>query len=157
MVLASGHWLWFLHADSRLRPESLRELQRFLAEGIDALGWFKLAFRRDGPRWTALNAWGANLRSRWLGLPFGDQGLVLPKHCFEALHGFNEQARLGEDHQLVWAAHHAGLPFRRISAALETSARKYAQHGWLTTTLRHWRLTVAQLWPAWREARRGRA
>lgn len=155
--LASGHWLWFLHADSRLRPESLRELQRFLAEGIDALGWFKLAFRRDGPRWTALNAWGANLRSRWLGLPFGDQGLVLPKHCFDALHGFNEQARLGEDHQLVWAAHHAGLPFRRISAALETSARKYAQHGWLTTTLRHWRLTVAQLWPAWREARRGRA
>ncbi len=148
--LATGHWLWFLHADSRLREDSLRELQRFLAEGGDALGWFKLAFRRDGPRWTALNAAGANLRARWLGLPFGDQGFVLPRHCFETLHGFDEQARYGEDHLLVWAARHAGLPLRCLPASLETSARKYAQHGWLTTTLRHWWLTVAQAWPAWR-------
>ncbi|WP_291775709.1 TIGR04283 family arsenosugar biosynthesis glycosyltransferase [Castellaniella sp.] len=154
--LATGHWLWFLHADSRLRPDSLRELQRFLAEGIDALGWFQLAFRKDGPPWTVLNAAGANLRSRWLGLPFGDQGLVLPRHCFEALHGFNEEARYGEDHLLVWAAHHAALPLRRIPALLETSARKYAQQGWLTTTLGHWQRTTAQAWPAWRARRRAR-
>ena len=154
--LATGHWLWFLHADSRLRSDSLRELRRFLAEGIDALGWFQLAFRKDGPRWTILNAAGANLRSRWLGLPFGDQGLVLPRHCFEALHGFDEEARYGEDHLLVWAAHHAALPLRRIPALLETSARKYAQQGWLTTTLRHWRRTTAQAWPAWRARRRAR-
>ncbi|AGG90875.1 putative glycosyltransferase [Rhodanobacter denitrificans] len=154
--LATGHWLWFLHADSRLREDSLRELQRFLAEGGDALGWFKLAFRRDGPRWTALNAAGANLRARWLGLPFGDQGFVLPRHCFETLHGFDEQACYGEDHLLVWAARHAGLPLRCLPASLETSARKYAQHGWLTTTLRHWWLTVAQAWPAWRATHRAR-
>lgn len=154
--LATGRWLWFLHADSRLRPDSLRALQRLLAEGVDALGWFKLAFRRDGPRWTVLNAAGANLRARWLGLPFGDQGLVLPRHCFEALRGFDEQADYGEDHLLVWAARHAGLPLRRLPASLETSARKYAQHGWLTTTLRHWRLTVVQAWPAWRATRGAR-
>ncbi|MDE2249420.1 MAG: TIGR04283 family arsenosugar biosynthesis glycosyltransferase [Xanthomonadaceae bacterium] len=150
--LATGHWLWFLHADSRLRPDSLRELQRFLAEGVDALGWFRLAFRKDGPRWTVLNAAGANLRSRWLGLPFGDQGLVLPRHCFEALHGFDEQARYGEDHLLVWAARHAALPLRRIPALLETSARKYARQGWLATTLGHWRRTAAQAWRARRRA-----
>ena len=152
--VASGRWLWFLHADSRLRPDCLLELQRFLSEGNDALGWFQLAFRKDGPRWTALNAIGANLRASWLGLPFGDQGLVLPRRCFQDLHGFDEQARYGEDHLLVWAAHRAGLPLRRIPATLETSARKYAQQGWLRTTLRHGRLTMAQAWPAWRSARR---
>lgn len=152
--LASGHWLWFLHADSRLRPKCLHELQKFLTEGCDALGWFKLAFAHDGPRLTALNAFGANWRSRWLGLPFGDQGLVLPRRCFEALQGFDELAAYGEDHLLVWAARRAGLPLRGIPAVLETSARRYARHGWLRTTLQHARRTFAQAWPRWRDARR---
>jgi rSAM/selenodomain-associated transferase 2 len=152
--LATGKWLWFLHADSRLRPDTLSELQRFMAEGRDALGWFQLAFRHDGPRWTALNAVGANWRARWLGLPFGDQGLVLPRHCFQALHGFDERAPYGEDHLLVWAAHRHGLPLHGIAATLESSARKYAQQGWLVTTLRHWQLTAAQAWPSWRAARK---
>lgn len=156
-ALATGHWLWFLHADSRMRPDSLDELQRFLAEGKAALGWFQLAFRNDGPRWTALNAAGANFRSRWFGLPFGDQGLVLPRHCFEVLHGFDETASYGEDHLLVWAARHAGLPLRRIPARLETSARKYAQQGWLATTLNHWQRTLAQAWPAWRAQQRAKS
>ncbi len=155
--LATGHWLWFLHADSRLQPECLRELQRFLAVGTDALGWFTLGFRNDGPRLTRLNAIGANCRARWLGLPFGDQGLVLPRHCFEAVHGFDERVRHGEDHLLVWAVRHAGLPLRRIPALLETSARKYARHGWMATTWRHWQLTVAQMWCARRDSRRGHA
>lgn len=154
--VARGEWLWFLHADSRLRPGTLHELQRFIAQDSAALGWFTLAFRGDGPRWTALNALGANWRARWLGLPFGDQGLLLPRHSFEALRGFDEHARYGEDHLLVWAARQAGLPLRHIPAVLETSARKYARHGWLSTTLRHWRLTAAQAWPAWRAMRRAR-
>ncbi len=151
--VASGDWLWFVHADSRLRADTLSALQEFTARGGAALGWFTLAFRRDGPRCTALNAVGANWRARWLGLPFGDQGLLLPRTYFEALHGFDEQAAYGEDHLLVWAARRAGLPLRHIPAVLETSARKYARYGWLRTTLRHWRLTAAQAWPAWRAMR----
>lgn len=155
--LASGDWLWFVHADSRLRADTLGSLQDFIVQGSAALGWFSLAFRHDGPRCTALNAVGANWRARWLGLPFGDQGLLLPRASFDALHGFDEQATYGEDHLLVWAARQAGLPLRHIPAVLETSARKYARHGWLRTTLRHWRLTAAQAWPAWRAARGSRA
>lgn len=154
--IAHGDWLWFVHADSRLRADTLYALQGFIAQGIAALGWFTLAFRRDGPRCTALNAAGANWRARRLGLPFGDQGLLLPRASFEALHGFDEQATHGEDHLLVWAARQAGLPLRHVPAVLETSARKYARHGWLRTTLRHWRLTAAQAWPAWRAARASR-
>lgn len=152
--MASGDWLWFVHADSRLRANTLHALQEFMAHGGASLGWFTLAFRRDGPRCTALNAVGANWRARWLGLPFGDQGLLLPRTWFEALQGFDEQASYGEDHLLVWAARRAGLPLRHIPAVLETSARKYARHGWLRTTLRHWRLTAAQAWPAWCAMRR---
>lgn len=151
---ALGHWLWFVHADSQLQPGTLPALQTFMAAPDEALGWFNLQFDHDGPRMAALNAWGANLRSRWLQLPFGDQGLLLPAERFAQLGGFDESARYGEDHLLVWAAHQAGFAVRPVGASIRTSARKYARAGWWRTTLRHWRLTLAQAWPAWRRLRR---
>jgi len=148
-------WLWFLHADTRLTPQALPALRALLDDDVAALGWFRLRFGHDGAgllrQAMQLNAAGANLRSRWLGLPFGDQGLVLPRASFERLGGFDPALRYGEDHALVWAARRAGLPLRAIDAALITSPRRYAEHGWATTTWRHLRLTVAQ---AWHEARR---
>lgn len=143
--LAVGTWLWFLHADTRLSGDCVPRLQRFLSGGQMALGWFDLAFRPDGPWLTCLNALGANLRSRWFGLPFGDQGFVLPARLFAELGGFDTEAAAGEDHLLVWQARHAGIPLQRIGAVLHTSARKYRQHGWLATTCRHLRLTVQQV------------
>ena len=153
---ASGAWLWFLHADTRLDADSLAALARFIARGEPALGWFDLAFRRDGPWAARLNATGANLRSRWLGMPFGDQGFVLPAATFTALGGFDEAAPYGEDHLLVWSARQAGIPLRRVGGTVATSARKYARRGWARTTLLHLRLTAAQAWPAWRRLRRMR-
>lgn len=150
---AHGHWLWFLHADSRLRAGTLAALQAFVASNRPALGYFGLRYRGDGPALAHLNAWGANLRARWLGMPFGDQGFVLPAAWFERLGGYDENAAYGEDHLLVWRARLAGLPLVRIAASLETSARKYAENGWTRTTLRHAWLTARQAWPAWRALR----
>jgi rSAM/selenodomain-associated transferase 2 len=151
---ARGRWLWFLHADTRLGPHALAALDQFLARDEEALGWFDLKFRDDGPALTWLNARGARWRSRWLGLPFGDQGFVIPAPAFAQLGSYDETTRYGEDHLLVWAAHAAGLSVRPIGAAIFTSARKYATHGWLRTTLRHGLLTVRQALPAWWRARR---
>ena len=142
--------------DSRLQPGTLPSLSRFLQRRDDALGFFELAFDRDGPRLAALNACGANLRSHWLKMPFGDQGLLLPAHCFTALGGFDERVSYGEDHLLVWTARRAGLPIVGVGAALQTSARKYARHGWWRTTSRHLWLTLIQAWPQWRSLRRER-
>lgn len=153
---AGGHWLWFLHADSQLQPNTLPALWQFLQRTDDAMGYFDLCFDRNGPRLAALNAWGANRRSHWLTMPFGDQGLLLPAHRFVALGGFDEGARYGEDHLLVWAARHAGLPVVSVGATLQTSARKYARHGWLRTTMKHVWLTLIQAWPQWRQLRRER-
>jgi hypothetical protein len=118
------------------------------------LGWFDLAFLEDGPRLVRLNAWGARLRSRVFGLPFGDQGLVLPAASFAALGGYDESVRYGEDHLLVWAAHAARLPVIPVGATLYTSARTYARNGWLLTTLCHWMLTLRQALPQWWRLRR---
>lgn len=151
--VARGQVLWFLHADSRIQNQTLGALTCFLAAEADALGYFDLRFADDGPRFAALNAWGANLRSRWFGLPFGDQGLLLPRRRFVEMGGFDETLTCGEDHRLVWAARRIGLPVVPTGGPILTSARKYARHGWLRTTLHHWRLTLIQAWPAWRRLR----
>jgi hypothetical protein len=150
---ARGRWLWFLHADSHLRARTLIALNSFLAPDQPALGYFDLRYRGDGPALAHLNALGANLRARWLGMPFGDQGLVLPAAWFERLGGFDEHVAYGEDHLLVWRARAAGLPLVRIAAPIETSARKYAEQGWARTTLQHVRMTAQQAWPEWRALR----
>lgn len=97
--------------------------------------------------------WGANLRARWLGVPFGDQGFVLRAAGFRALGGFDERASYSEDHLFVWTAREAGIP-GPVAGAVATSARKYARLGWARTTLLYWGLTFEQAWPAWRRLRR---
>lgn len=142
----TAEWLWFVHADSRPDARTFAGLAHFLATGSDALGYFDLRFADDGPALMRLTEWGARLRCRWFGLPFGDQGLVLRRARFAKLGGFDESRSFGEDHALVWAARRAGLPLVRIPAALTTSARKYRDGGWLATTWRHQRLTWQQAW-----------
>ena len=154
-AVTTAPWLWFLHADSRFAPETLLRLREFIARNESVVGYFDLRFAGDGPRWTQLNALGARLRSSWFGLPFGDQGLLMPRRVFEALSGFDESVASGEDHALVWRAKRAGIPVRPVGAPLFTSARKYAQQGWWRTTRHHLRLTCAQAW-AFSRAERAR-
>jgi len=146
---ARGQWLWFLRADSHIFARTSAALEAFIERGDAALGYFDLRYRDDGPALMWLNALGANLCARWLGLPFGDQGFVLPASWFERLGGYNEGAAYGEDHLLVRRAHAAGLPLRRVGAPLASSARKYAKHGWWRTTAWHLVLTVHQAWRQW--------
>jgi rSAM/selenodomain-associated transferase 2 len=139
---AGGDVLWFLHADSRVPADSLATARGFARSA--ALGYFDLQFRDDGPRLVRLNALGARVRSRWLGLPFGDQGFILSRRLFESLGGFDESLPAGEDHALVWMARRAGVELAPLGAPLLTSARRFAERGWLRTTLRHACLTVSQ-------------
>ena len=139
-------WLWFLHADSRFDTGTITALNAFIGDNPTALGYFNLRFLDDGPRRTAINALGARLRSRWLGLPFGDQGFVMPRRVYDALGGFDESLSSGEDHAMIWQAGKRGIPLRALPATLYTSARKYSERGWWRTTREHLRQT-------WRQAR----
>jgi hypothetical protein len=143
---ATRPWLWFVHADSRLAPRTLPALEAFVAAGVPAVGYFDLRFY-DGPALLRLNTMGAWLRSHVLGLPFGDQGLVLPHAVFDELGGFDCAIARGEDHDLIWRARRRGVPLRPVGASLYTSGRRYAQHGWLATT-------IATMHESWRQARR---
>lgn len=143
-----GAALWFLHADSRFDDPAaaVAALWRTVAREPQALGYFDLRFDGDGPAATAINTAGAWIRSRWLGLPFGDQGLFLARATFERLGGFDESLAAAEDHALVWAARRAGVRLRATGLGIRTSARRYAEQGWARTTARHLLLTARQAW-----------
>ncbi len=143
---ARNSCLWFLHADSRLGANCLKAVDAF-DQAKDQLGYFGLRFRNDGPRRMGINAFGTWLRSRLLKIPFGDQGFIISKSCFELLGRYREDLKSGEDHAFVWAARKKGVTLKPLDARIETSARKYERHGWGKTTRMHLRET-------WKQARR---
>ncbi len=134
---ASADWLWFLHADSVIRPAAIARALAFAGQGRDAIGYGWLRFLADGPKLTRLNAVGANLRSRLLGLPYGDQGLCIAAERWRSLGGFREDLDRGEDLDLVVRARSAGLPVRPMGLTIATSARRYGQRGWLRSSWQH--------------------
>ena len=143
----SRAFLWFLHADSRITSEGIEALRRALSRSAQSLYFFELSFELDGPAPVWINARGANFRSRYLLLPFGDQGFCLSAAQFIRMGGFDERTHFGEDHLFVWKAHRLGIAVRSVGATISTSARKYARHGWFQTTLTHLLLTAKQAAP----------
>ena len=133
-------FLWFLHADSRINSHNLEALSQALQKKPDALHYFDLAFAKDGPPQMALNAWGANIRSRLFGTPYGDQGFCIARGHFLRAGCYPEDLPYGEDLMLVWRLRQSGTQLNRIPSNLVTSARKYKERGWLNlTVLYQWR------------------
>ena len=132
--VARADWLLVLHADTVLQEEWSKVVQDHLPTGNPAA--FRLAFRARGfgPVWVA--GW-ANLRSRAFGLPYGDQGLLVPRHTYLAAGGYPDQP-LMEDVALVRA-----LPsITQLNARAVTSADRYDKAGWVRRGARNlWTLT----------------
>ncbi|MDA0834368.1 MAG: DUF2064 domain-containing protein [Planctomycetota bacterium] len=147
--VASHALLWFLHADSQVDANASRAMRNAVQRQPDAMYFLDLAFSDDGPPLMKLNAWGAKMRSRCLGMPFGDQGLCLSQRVFTHLGGYDTSAKYGEDHLLVWEANRQRVPVKRVAGTIVTSSRKYAEQGWLRTTCRHFIGTWKQALPAW--------
>lgn len=122
---ARGEWLLVLHADSRLAPGWSEPVASFLGKA-DQAGYFWLRFSAGGFPGALVARW-ANLRSRAFGLPYGDQGLLIPRALYEAVGGYPEIA-LMEDVAIARALKGQLAP---IGATLTTSAARYHRQGWL--------------------------
>ncbi len=116
---AQGQWLLILHADSLLDQGWTLEARAQLQN--DGAAWFQLRFDRGG----RLVARWANLRAR-LGLPYGDQGLLLPRTLYAQVGGYPD-IPLMEDVAIVRALRGR---LQGLDAQIETSADKYRRDGW---------------------------
>lgn len=122
-LAASGEWLLFLHADTVL-PTGWIELVEHQFRTF-APAYFKLRFDRRGMRPKLVAAW-ANFRAQTLGLPYGDQALLISRNDYAASGGYPD-IPLMEDVALVRC-----LPkLTAMPAAVTTSAARYEREGWL--------------------------
>jgi hypothetical protein len=85
-------------------------------------------FRLDDAGWRArVMARGVALRARLLGLPYGDQGLLIHRAFYDALGGYR-LLPLMEDVDLVRRIGRARLTFFETEAV--TSAARYRREGY---------------------------
>jgi rSAM/selenodomain-associated transferase 2 len=129
-------WLLFLHSDSVLDPGWEREASHFI-EKVDkdpsrtAAAVFRLALDDEGFAPRLLEGL-ARLRSAALRLPYGDQGLLVPRRLFEAVGGYRDLPA-GEDVDLARRLGRRRIKLLRTRAV--SSARSYQEEGYLRRIL----------------------
>ena len=124
---ARGEWLLFLHADTRLGAGWREAIAAHVASAPERAGYFDL--RLDDCAWQArVIERGVSLRVRLLGLPYGDQGLLISRRHYDQVGGFRPLA-LMEDVDL--ARRIGGRRLRRLDATALTSADRWRRDGWL--------------------------
>lgn len=137
---AEGGILWFLHADTRVTPEGVREMRERMENPSVVGGAFRFAVDSPRTRYRWLER-GVRLRSGFLGLPYGDQALFVRRELFQRLGGFPEWP-LMEDVALVRGLRRAG-DFVILSEPALTSARRWERDGILSTSARNlWLVTT---------------
>lgn len=134
--------LIFLHADTRLPPDSLLKVEQHLSQGRQ---WGRFDVRIVGSSsWLAVIAFFMNIRSRLTGIATGDQTFFMTREAFDAVGGFPIQP-LMEDIEMSKRLKRLSAPVC-LHDRVETSGRRWEQHGVWTTILLMWRLR----WAYWR-------
>lgn len=138
---ARGSWLLFLHADTVLEAGWEQAAAAHVASAPCMAAAFTLAFDdTSGPARRVARL--ANWRARTFGLPYGDQGLLVPRSLYEATGGYQDLA-LMEDVALVRAIGRRRLA--HLAPRAITSARRYRARGWTLGPLRNLALLSAYL------------
>lgn len=142
VAAAEMPWLLLLHADTVLAPGWANAVAAFAAapDAARVAGHFRFRLDDDAPEARRLEravAW----RCRWLGLPYGDQGLLIHRGLLTRLGGVPD-VPIMEDVALVRRLGRARV--REIAAEAVTSAEKYRREGYLRRSARH--LGLLSLW-----------
>ncbi len=130
-AVATGEFLLFLHADTRLPDNYRREIEQILSTQFVG-GAFSLTIDSPGFLPRIIEA-AVAFRSRFWQRPYGDQALFFRAADFYANGGYKPLA-LMEDYEFVGRIRKGG----KIGIARQpvtTSARRWLKHGFVRTTL----------------------
>jgi rSAM/selenodomain-associated transferase 2 len=129
---ARGDILLFLHGDTRLTPGFTKQVRAALSQPGVAAGAFRLIINGGGFGLRIIE-WLANIRSRVLQMPYGDQAIFVRADLFSALGGFPDLPIM-EDFELVRRLKRKGR-IVILPLAATTSARRWEKLGVLQTTV----------------------
>ena len=130
--MAKGDVLLFLHADTLLPDRFVDFVFMTLMRQGTIAGAFRFKMDLDRPLMKAIE-YMANMRSKVFNLPYGDQGLFLPKNIFDTLGGF-PHVPIAEDLYFVRRISQHGR-IRMAPVPIVTSARRWQRKGFVYTTM----------------------
>jgi rSAM/selenodomain-associated transferase 2 len=132
--IATGDIFLFLHADSRIEPASYKKMLHSLENSKKIGGAFSLCI--DSDRWSLrLVTRLANLRSKYLGMAYGDQAFFVKSSTFQQMNGFAELP-ICEDIDFFKRLRKLG-PVVLLKEKALTSPRRWMKEGIWFTTLRN--------------------
>ena len=129
--LARGDWLLFLHADTCPEPGWQAELGRIASDPGAVGGALRFTLRSPARRARLLEH-GVAWRVRWLGLPYGDQGIFVRRDIFEQAGGYRPLP-LMEDVDLVRRVGRRGRMVY-LRTPIRVSPRRWERDGWVRRT-----------------------
>ena len=136
---ATGDILLFLHADSRIEPESYRKMQQCMQNPKWIGGAFTLCI--ESGKWSLkLIALLANIRSKYFGLAYGDQGFFVRKEVFKDMNGFSP-IPICEDLDFYYRLRKKGSVIL-LKEKAHTSPRRWINEGIFFTTVRNFIIAV---------------
>lgn len=130
--IARSEILLFLHADTLLPANFAADICSLLADPTVIAGAFRLSIAELDAGLSFVCAM-ANLRSRLLQLPYGDQALFMERNIFLEEKGFPDMPIM-EDYALVRQLRKKGR-IGLCSSSVLTSARRWKKLGIARTTL----------------------
>ena len=136
---ATGDLLLFLHADSRIEPESYRKMLEYMKNPKWIGGAFTLCI--ESSKWSLkLIALLANIRSKYFGLAYGDQGFFVRKEVFKDMNGFSP-IPICEDLDFYYRLRKKGSVIL-LKEKAHTSPRRWTNEGIFFTTVRNFLVAV---------------
>ncbi len=132
---AKGEWFLFLHADTELSHGWFDEAENFMKDDTNFrhAAVFGFLLDDDTPASHVLEKI-VNWRTRLLGLPYGDQGLLISRSFYRDLHGYAPLAIM-EDVEIIRRIGRDRLHI--FNAQAITSADKYRHDGYLFRPLKN--------------------
>jgi rSAM/selenodomain-associated transferase 2 len=129
---AAGDIFWFVHADSRISPDSVRLIEQTLADPSVVGGCFRLQIIPR--RWVyRIRDTIGNFCVTLFQVALGDRGLFCRRDSFFAVGGYPDQPLL-EDADFYRKLRRFGR-VQQVAATIQTSGRRYEALGPIRTSL----------------------
>jgi rSAM/selenodomain-associated transferase 2 len=137
---AQGNVLLFLHADTELPAEALRQITSVMTRQDIVAGAFDLGVKSRRFIFRIIEGI-ASFRSRVSRIPFGDQAIFIRRDYFNEIGGYDE-IPLMEDLEIMRRIKKRGDKIFIIHTMVMTSPRRWEQEGMLYCTLRNWFIQI---------------
>ena len=132
---SKGHWLIFLHADTRLTHDWFKKIKTILKGDKNYIYFFKFKINNKKIIYRFLEIL-VNFRSQYFKEPYGDQGLIIHRTIYYKNNGFRE-IPLMEDIDFLRRLNNK-KDLKQLNLPIFINARKWERTNIFLQALKNW-------------------